>query len=469
MTQGLNTTSIPYPTNTPLEAVVEAETVAAAGSAMTLWISALAGLDFLALLPAELAPAWSTLFPLAEPSSAESSSLPADQRAMWRLLAQGGLADGRAIYEALAPGAAVAAPLPQAPEPALVDAWRAAYGSYFQPIASQTWSGERLKYQFGVSAFLSRRELVLGAADYDGAGLDWSSFDVEPAITTRSPIPRRDTVSTPARIPVPVTFPGMPVSRFWEFEDARINFASVDAERTDLARLLFLEFTLAFGNDFFLIPHAMPVGSVCRTASLQVSDTFGERISIPPADAAWRMFQPSDRAGAAQNLLFLPPVLPRRLEGPALEEVRFARDEMANIVWALEKLVAGPLARSIRRAEQYIETHPRDGAPPTPPADGSRRYRLGTAVPDYWLPFVPVTDDGALFFKRDGLLPPQGAIVGGSALVREEEIPREGVEVSRSFQLARWIGGSTFLWVGRKRGVGTGEASSALKFDQLDP
>lgn len=468
---GINATAVPFPTEEPLEMVVEAEAVAPVQSTteldMAVWMSACAGLDFLALLAADEANAWSSRFPLRKPGSADLDAWPSEHIAVWRLLAQESVPDGRAIYEALRPGSGTGA-LPPAPSRPLLEVWQGAYRPFFEPRASEAWNPERLKYEFGVSAHLSSGEVVLAASDYDGRRLDWWSFDIERATTTAPTPPRRRATATPMRIPVPVTFPGMPVTRFWEFEDAKVNLASVDAERTDLARLLFLEFALAFGNDFFLIPHALPVGSLCRTSALVVSDTFGERTSISPADATWTMFQLSGRT-AAENLLFLPPVLPKHLESPALEEVRFARDEMANIVWALERLVTSPLDKPVRRMELYNETHPRDGAPPVaPPPDGSLRYRLATDVPDYWLPFVPVTESGGLFFKRDGLVLPMGRLIASSIRLREEEVPREGVEISRCFQLARWIGGSTSLWIGRKRGVGTGEASSGLRFDQAE-
>jgi hypothetical protein len=53
--------------------------------------------------------------------------------------------------------------------------------------------------------------------------------------------------------------------------------------------------------------------------------------------------------------------------------------------------------------------------------------------------------------------------------IREEEIPRTGVSVSRSVQRARWIDGSTHLWILRSKTVGTGEGSSGLQFDSAIP
>ena len=49
----------------------------------------------------------------------------------------------------------------------------------------------------------------------------------------------------------------------------------------------------------------------------------------------------------------------------------------------------------------------------------------------------------------------------------EEEVPREGVRVTRSYQYTRWFDGSTHLWIGRRKEVGRGEGSSGLRFDVL--
>lgn len=50
-------------------------------------------------------------------------------------------------------------------------------------------------------------------------------------------------------------------------------------------------------------------------------------------------------------------------------------------------------------------------------------------------------------------------------LLYEEEVPREGARVTRTYQYARWIDGSTHLWVGRRKEPGRGEGSSGLQFD----
>jgi hypothetical protein len=50
----------------------------------------------------------------------------------------------------------------------------------------------------------------------------------------------------------------------------------------------------------------------------------------------------------------------------------------------------------------------------------------------------------------------------------EEEIPRDGALVTRSFQSARWFGGRSFLWLGRAKRAGRGEGSSGLTYDTAE-
>ena len=55
------------------------------------------------------------------------------------------------------------------------------------------------------------------------------------------------------------------------------------------------------------------------------------------------------------------------------------------------------------------------------------------------------------------LLPPKAAFsirkctTENGLRIFEEEIPREGIRVTRHYQLTRWHDGSTHLWIGRRR------------------
>jgi hypothetical protein len=65
------------------------------------------------------------------------------------------------------------------------------------------------------------------------------------------------------------------------------------------------------------------------------------------------------------------------------------------------------------------------------------------------------------------ILTPAG--VGSDYQIEEEEIPRAGLRVERAVYHARWIDGSTHIWVQRRRRIGAGESQSGLAFDQAKP
>jgi hypothetical protein len=170
------------------------------------------------------------------------------------------------------------------------------------------------------------------------------------------------------------------------------------------------------------------------------------------------------------------------VESRPVEEVLFLRDEMANVAWAVERLVESPADGPLNRFEAYVDRKRRreQGSPPPPEsAPGTLRYRLSTEVPDYWLPLIPVLEGQGLRLRRGAVLDTEGAPASVPALGRilapgqelslfEEEVPREGIRVTRSYKLTRWIDGSTHLWVARRKDVGRGEGSSGLRFDSLD-
>ncbi|RYY28821.1 MAG: hypothetical protein EOP62_02930 [Sphingomonadales bacterium] len=49
--------------------------------------------------------------------------------------------------------------------------------------------------------------------------------------------------------------------------------------------------------------------------------------------------------------------------------------------------------------------------------------------------------------------------------LEDEEVPRDGVLVTRKAQFARWIGGERLLWIGRSKTASKGEGASGLRHD----
>lgn len=352
-----------------------------------------------------------------------------------------------------------------------------------------SWLPQRMEYAFSVSGRFNDGERGLTAQEYFEGHLDWYAFDVDPKLKLGGANDKAFEQITRTAIPAPVSFAGMPTARFWEFEDAQVDFGSVDAGPTDLARMLLVEFALTYGNDWFVVPLELDVGALYRTGSLVITDTFGVRTLIKPSSelaaphSLWRMFQHSHlrgsgATGSASNLFMLTPSLLSGVESRPIEEVLFLRDEMANMAWGVERVIESATEQALNRFEQERLTAP---PPPEPRTDNKLVYRLATEVPNNWIPLLPVRTSEGLRLQRGKVRKVSGDAEFTAAHGRilnpdsqrslkifEEEIPREGVRVTRHYQVTRWQDGSTHLWIGRRKKIGTGEGSSGLRFDALE-
>jgi hypothetical protein len=495
----------PYdPAEQPLETLVEAEAPALGGRQRVE-----SGLAFLRLLSDKLFKSYSTLF--TDPANGltlekPSGTLDPGSEAFYSLMANRAM-DGSKLRVRLPQDPETPIDWQNAPPVMGVDEahrnemgdalrnWASGYDKEFPPTPATAWDPARLEYRFAVTAPATEENgtvttIRLSAAEYAGGRLDWHVFDIEAGASSKN-------ISQPVPLttrPVGIQFPGMPAARFWTFEPGVIDFGALETASTDLARLLFAEFALVYGNDFFLIPIELEIGSLTCIESLMVTDTFGQQHKIRPASqvdrglngpngrAPWRLFSlSSEQSGAeAEDFLFLAPALVGDLHGRPLEEVTMLRDEMANCVWAIENRVVGQNGRPYERAEAYQmeqqqlrDQQEADEPGSTSPGDGPLTYRLFTAVPDYWHPLLPrrSTASGPVRLQlRTGgtiygsLLAPYQA---SATSIYEEEVPRIGLSVRREPQLARWVDGRTFAWTGRRKKWGPGEGASGLKFDDL--
>ncbi len=368
--------------------------------------------------------------------------------------------------------------------------WLKSSATFFSEpeVANLSWLPERMEYAFSVAARFVDGERALTSQEYSEGHLDWYTFDVDPKLRLGAANDKAFEQITRTAIPAPVSFAGMPTARFWEFEDAQIDFGSVDAGPTDLARMLLVEFALTYGNDWFVMPIELDVGSLYQTRSLVITDTFGVRTLIKPSSelpaphSTWRMFQHSHlraggSSGQAANLFLVTPALLSGLESRPIEEVLFLRDEMANMAWGVERIIESATEEPLNRFQQERQAL---SPPPEQRTDNKLVYRLATDVPSNWIPLLPVKTSAGLRLQRGKVLKTDGsaALVGAegrilnpdqkSLKIFEEEIPREGVRVTRHYQITRWHDGSTHLWIGRRKKVGTGEGSSGLQFDILE-
>ena len=511
----------PYdPLRTPLEVLVERRRMRASspddGRMLTFAVEA--GLQFLRMLELQkpsksYRSAFIKVLPLQAPGS---ESVPTMDEAAARYLQSmvGRALDGRrlaAVLRSAGPGQLVLDPalaiLPDdhAEVQQAATAWMTWYDAlYSEPgdTADDSWNPPRLEYALSVGARLSANagdEMTFSASEIDGP-IDWSSFDANPQAQLTAAADQGFSPIVEISIPAPVSLPGIPAPRFWEMEDVRLAYGLVPVGTTDLAELMMIEYVSSYGNDWFVVPLTLPVGSVTRVESLVITDTFGVRTLIRPiGDPAipapnFSLWQPSLRAASSlgsavpilRNRFFLPPTLGRTIDSGALEEVLFMRDEMANVAWAIERTVESPIEQAAIRYEAA------DAAPVDLPVDPATahlpRYLLSTQVPPNWIPLLPVQIPNPAFpatagqilsrLKRGAVLQPDGSgrvhnakgeVLGslGSQLLYDEEVPREGTRVTRQRRMARWTDGSTWLWTSYRHQIGRGEGSSQLRFDQV--
>ena len=390
---------------------------------------------------------------------------------------------------------------------------------FYQPDQDQNdaWLPQQLEYQFAVSAPKSSVEKVMTAEEYYQGRLDWYNLDVDPSrqnLGTSNGSPVEET-STLSFFPTAIQFEGMPNTRWWTFEEGKTNFGDIKPDTTDINKLLLMEFGLVYANDWFLVPFQLPVGSIADVQGLAVTNVFGERIWVTASGSGsdenwqrWAMYnltvKGSDDVRADTSLLLLPTV-PKIQEGKPVEELWFVRDEVANMVWGIEKNIPLATGRSkpgneagrelFSRLESILDGEIEGGlvVPEIPEASAAIRYQLMQGVPENWIPMIPVHLDNnnreiqlqrasmpriilgdpnppekvkpRTVLLRQGLdqQPPQ------PYFLHEEEVPRAGIQVTQAYQRTRWNNGQVFCWLGVKKQTGRGEGSSGLAFDRVKP
>jgi hypothetical protein len=500
----------PYPGTGPLEELVESDGGAlpwrdrvAAGLRLARALRR-AGVGAARLIQAHpLAVPDPAVDPDADPAAHATSAVTPTEVAAAGAVIAGRVPDPDAVAAAFDANAnAVVAAAGGEPARAALAAWRTWWAAR-QPVASGAWQPADLSY--ALSAATADATLPIYRAERFGGGtLDWTAFDVAPSAgdpltaTATQTIPPAPAPLTTRAIPVPVTFHGSPVGRYWQLEDAQTDLGALDTYPTELGKLLLAEFTACFAGDWYRLPVRIPYGSAVRVEALVSTDTFGVATLVPAANAAggarpWRMYEHSNAAGPAAgpataadgSWLLVPPVLAGSMDSAPVEEVVLARDPAADLVWGIEHIVTNAVGRPVRRSEDLLAQgrvpapDPRAGLPDT------WVWRLATAVPENWIPLLPTRGraDNADYLLIQGAMVRYSRAADGTLTsvpvlpaslqlrpgitLPEREVPREGVTLRRNRRLARWIDGGRVRWWARQRSVGHGQSSSGLAYDGL--
>ena len=337
------------------------------------------------------------------------------------------------------------------------------------------WRAEALEYSF--AAETSSHRLV--GRDYVGRALDWYSFDV----AGEKPVSAVTTV-TRQMTPTQLYFPGSPNPRWWRFEDGGAYFDEpIDPEPNALSMLL-PEFFYVDVNNWVVLPLPATAGHLREVTSVSAVDSFGVVTTLGPVDQttkSWRVFalDGAEDTGSAPldgRFLFAPNIAINVLYNDEIEDVRFVRDEDANLVWAVEFRYRTASGATVINGElQSVSTAASGGDGALPP------FRLMSDLPRHWIPYVPrktasnSPQPGDMHLRRgrtdENATPaaPQyhSKIVSETVMLNEEEIPQSGLRVRRISRYARGSDGAQHFWVGRLKESGQRTALPGLRFDYV--
>jgi len=370
-------------------------------------------------------------------------------------------------------------------------------------LVSDAWNPKRLEYNFSIKG----GDTELSSQGYLGTDLDWFNFKLKNK-------GRIDGISHSKVVNLsPVGFKGMPLPRWWSIEDKRVDLGQIKRTNLNYLSMMLLEFSFIYSNDWFVFPLQHTVGDIRELKKLEVIDSFGITslsepvIDTQPHKQGWEVFTlsaPTDEQSDGR-IFYLPNTLYSALQSEAYESVSFLRDEMANLVWAIEKKYQKD-GEVINRNDEVLDKDDMDQSaekssttlywdsinqtmvdlsnfPDEQPLGSNflsliASYSPKKFPPAHWIPYQPQQINknvGEYNLRRsrtieDTKLGPQykGRILSESTYIHEEEIARTGIEINRYYQLALDSKGAVHCWRSRDKKVDTKRALSGMRFDSID-
>lgn len=320
--------------------------------------------------------------------------------------------------------------------------------------------------------------------------MDWCAADSVVDAGGAAPFDPSGLVVDAEVYPAVLRYPGAPLGRWWEIEDAAVDVGGYPPDTSHFATTLLIDLVASHGDDWFLFPVDARIGRVLTLQSAVVKDAFGKTFELAPPEDDWHLFKTTG-LDARSLVVWLRAVTP--LQGQPLENVLLGLDEYSNVLWGVERRVNG----------RDVVAPPRDPAQealnPTlapPNRHGSieppRRYLYvpGQDAAPFWHPYQiedRLDDHGVVrrrFIQRrladlshvhPELLPAPAAQVLRSRTpdgetVHEIEpatVPSIGIEIERRYMLARDVAGRPVLWLQRQRMPFLAPPSRALRHDVM--
>ena len=390
------------------------------------------------------------------------------------------------------------------------------------------WNEQALNYTIDIKA--GSRHFI--GDRYQGGRLSWYTVDDNGRVNSNTK-PESETI---ASLPTLARYPGAPNKRLWQFEDHAV-FMGNSTEQQTKANEMFLKFATLYSNDWMLIPLKTAIGKYITIKSIEVKDTFGVLHTIKRRASAedtksnnlqenWQMFTNSKYGtfdGSAEDGLFFAPQLAATIESKPIEEVELLRDEMANMVWGVEKTVSDgcgftldeqlkavqlktvvdELENSKKPEPGKVSLSENSGPERMTSTESDYRYTLQTHVPFNWIPFIPEQikgkqqDYGNHFdlwgremilrrgkmpchiltkngYERYAVLPISSILRKGldgnkymPLFINEEEVQQTGIRLIKNYQRTRWLNGKTYVWLGMYKRLAKFSENSGLEFDTL--
>lgn len=405
--------------------------------------------------------------------------------------------------------------------------------TYSLPDEDQ-WHNKNFAYKYKIahnSDVSSSDHDVLVVDDHKSGKLDWYSFDrdahVNQNIPEHSEENRLTETETLTVIPTPATFMGMPNKRLWELEDARVDFANLEIDRSEIVKQIVAEYAMVYSNDWFILPYTFHLNSRNKLNSMVVTDVFGQKTLLSNAVTSSPLVSEEDQQKepwsswgffnndliisntdiqdngiqdliTADDSILVAPTISSWLESDVYEEIYFIRDEVDNKVWAVEQKIFdhlwggkdGRLSAKQRAAliNSILEQTPQENQE----YYAQLIYKLGTTVPDNWIPFVPVKKQGlgdrSIVLQRAAMprltdaalshIRPSTSLLreglndentqDAPMYIAEELIPRSGLVLADQYQRTRWLDGKSLLWYSRKLKTSSYPVSNGIDFDNLE-
>jgi len=344
--------------------------------------------------------------------------------------------------------------------------------------ASPAWNAEALEYGFQLQALGH----TFSAAEYDGRALDWWHFDFAGTAAATPPGPQTQRVA-----PTQLYFRGAPHPRWWRMEEGDAYFDSPEDPEPNALSMLLPEFFYTDIDNWYTVPMPVRAGTLREITDVTLVDSFGIATTVPPAagnagDDAWALFaldpvEASTAKALDGRYLLVPNVAIDILQNAELEEVRFIRDEDANLVWAWERRIIDADGTAVMTSGEMV-----GGASDAAADDGLPRFVLKSPTARSWIPYVPrstartLTAANRIHLRRGRTderataASPQyrSTVVAESIRIFEETVPPTGIRVRRLARYARGSDGKAHFWVGRQREAGQRTARPGLRFDYLD-